>query len=58
LDVVIPIQGTWAQIRGRVDALAFEQCHVPGALAWSWTTDLCDTIQRDILEIAKRSHDI
>ncbi len=32
-----------------VDALAFEQGHVPGALAWSWATDLCDTIQRDIL---------
>jgi thiosulfate/3-mercaptopyruvate sulfurtransferase len=32
-----------------VDALAFEQGDVPGALAWSWTTDLCDTIQRDIL---------
>ena len=26
-----------------VDAIAFEQGHVPGALAWSWTIDLCDS---------------
>jgi len=32
-----------------VDAIAFEQGHVPGALAWSWTIDLCATVQRDIL---------
>lgn len=32
-----------------VDAVAFEQGHVPGAVAWSWTSHLCDTVQRDIL---------
>ena len=31
-----------------VDALAFEQGHVPGAVAWNWTTQLCDTVKRDI----------
>ena len=23
--------------------------HVPGALAWAWNTQLCDTLRRDIL---------
>ncbi len=37
------------EVEVEVDAIAFEQGHVPGALAWSWTIDLCDTVQRDIL---------
>ena len=32
-----------------VDTSAYEQGHVPGALAWNWTTDLCDTRVRDIV---------
>jgi thiosulfate/3-mercaptopyruvate sulfurtransferase len=32
-----------------VDTNAFEEGHVPGALAWNWTTQLCDRHQRDIL---------
>jgi len=36
-----------------VDALAFEQGHVPGAVAWNWTTQLCDTVKRDILPKAQ-----
>ena len=32
-----------------VDTAAYEQGHVPGALAWNWTTELCDTLVRDII---------
>ncbi|MBI3003667.1 MAG: sulfurtransferase [candidate division NC10 bacterium] len=32
-----------------VDTKAYEEGHVPGAIAWSWQTELCDTVQRDIL---------
>ena len=32
-----------------VDTTAYEQGHVPGAIAWNWTTELCDTVRRDIL---------
>jgi thiosulfate/3-mercaptopyruvate sulfurtransferase len=34
-----------------VDTSAYEQGHVPGAVAWNWTTELCDTVQRDIVPI-------
>ncbi len=32
-----------------VDTAAYEQGHVPGAVGWNWTTDLCDTLVRDIV---------
>jgi thiosulfate/3-mercaptopyruvate sulfurtransferase len=32
-----------------VDTSAYDEGHVPGAIAWSWKTDLCDTVRRDIL---------
>jgi thiosulfate/3-mercaptopyruvate sulfurtransferase len=32
-----------------VDTTAYEQGHVPGAIAWNWTTELCDTLVRDIV---------
>ncbi|HEY7020119.1 MAG TPA: sulfurtransferase [Ktedonobacterales bacterium] len=32
-----------------VDTTAYEQGHVPNAIAWNWTTELCDTIVRDIV---------
>jgi len=32
-----------------VDTQAYEEGHVPGAIAWNWTTDLCDTVERDIV---------
>jgi thiosulfate/3-mercaptopyruvate sulfurtransferase len=32
-----------------VDTAAYDQGHVPGAIAWSWNTQLCDTVRRDIL---------
>ena len=31
-----------------VDTTAYNQGHVPGAVGWNWTTDLCDTRVRDI----------
>jgi thiosulfate/3-mercaptopyruvate sulfurtransferase len=32
-----------------VDTKAYDEGHVPGALAWAWDTQLCDTVRRDIL---------
>jgi thiosulfate/3-mercaptopyruvate sulfurtransferase len=32
-----------------VDTTAYEQGHVPNAIAWNWTTQLCDTVVRDVI---------
>lgn len=32
-----------------VDTAAYDLGHIPGAVAWAWNTQLCDTVQRDIL---------
>ncbi len=32
-----------------VDTSAYEQGHIPGAIGWNWTTQLCDTVRRDII---------
>jgi thiosulfate/3-mercaptopyruvate sulfurtransferase len=32
-----------------VDTSGYQQGHVPGAIGWNWTTDLCDTLVRDIV---------
>ncbi|HEY2013636.1 MAG TPA: rhodanese-like domain-containing protein, partial [Bryobacteraceae bacterium] len=32
-----------------VDTKAYDEGHVPGAIAWAWNTQLCDTVRRDIL---------
>jgi thiosulfate/3-mercaptopyruvate sulfurtransferase len=32
-----------------VDTKAYEEGHAPGATAWAWNTELCDTLVRDIL---------
>ena len=32
-----------------VDTSAYEQGHIRGAIAWNWTTQLCDTVRRDII---------
>src|ERR1700733_15147036 len=31
-----------------VDTKAYDESHVPGAIAWAWNTQLCDTVIRDI----------
>src|SRR4029453_8931110 len=36
-----------------VDTAAYDQGHVPGAAGWNWTTELCDTLVRDIVPMAK-----
>ena len=36
-----------------VDTKAYEEGHVPGAVAWSWNTQLCDTVRRDIVPKAR-----
>jgi len=36
-----------------VDTTAFDQGHVPGAAGWNWTTELCDTLVRDIVPANK-----
>ena len=41
-----------------VDTKAYDEGHVPGAIAWAWNTQLCDTVVRDILpKAAVRSID-
>ena len=40
-----------------VDTTAYDQGHVPGAAAWNWTTQLCDTLVRDIIP-AKKLEDL
>jgi thiosulfate/3-mercaptopyruvate sulfurtransferase len=36
-----------------VDTTAYDQGHVPGAAGWNWTTQLCDTLVRDIIPVNK-----
>ena len=36
-----------------VDTAAYDQGHVPGAIGWTWTTELCDTLVRDIIPADK-----
>src|SRR5207248_8026540 len=36
-----------------VDTKAYDEAHVPGAIAWAWNTQLCDTLRRDILSTAQ-----
>ena len=36
-----------------VDTTSYDQGHVPGAAGWNWTTELCDTLVRDIVPKAK-----
>ncbi len=32
-----------------VDTSAYEQSHIPGAVAWNWTSQLSDGVRRDII---------
>ncbi|HEX3742826.1 MAG TPA: sulfurtransferase [Bryobacteraceae bacterium] len=32
-----------------VDTKAYQEAHIPGAIAWSWHTQLCDSVRREIL---------
>ena len=32
-----------------VDAKSYAEGHIPGAVAWAWGSQLCDTLRRDIL---------
>ncbi len=36
-----------------VDTASYEQGHVPGAVGWNWSTQLCDTVRRDIIPKAQ-----
>src|ERR1700759_3745661 len=36
-----------------VDTTAYDQGHVPGSAGWNWTTELCDTVVRDIVPANK-----
>ncbi|MFQ5753180.1 MAG: sulfurtransferase [bacterium] len=33
-----------------VDTKAYDEGHIPGAVGWNWQTQLCDIIQRDIIQ--------
>jgi len=32
-----------------VDTTAYNEGHIPGAIAWDWSRQLCDTLRRDII---------
>jgi len=32
-----------------VDTKAWDEGHIPGAVAWNWNSQLCDTLRRDIM---------
>jgi thiosulfate/3-mercaptopyruvate sulfurtransferase len=34
-----------------VDTKAYDDGHIPGAVGWNWQTQLCDTLQRDIISM-------
>ena len=36
-----------------VDTGTYDQGHVPGAVAWNWSTQLCDTLTRNIIPAGK-----
>src|SRR5215472_4963056 len=36
-----------------VDTNAYNEGHVPGAIAWAWNAQLCETVRRDILSQAQ-----
>jgi thiosulfate/3-mercaptopyruvate sulfurtransferase len=36
-----------------VDTTAYDQGHIPGAVGWNWSTQLCDTLVRDIVPAGK-----
>jgi thiosulfate/3-mercaptopyruvate sulfurtransferase len=36
-----------------VDTTSYDQGHVPGSAGWNWTTELCDTLVRDIVPAGK-----
>src|SRR5215510_7567190 len=36
-----------------VDTKAYEEGHLPNAVGWAWNTQLCDTVQRDIIPKAQ-----
>jgi len=36
-----------------VDTAAYDQGHLPGAVGWNWSTQLCDTLVRDIIPAKK-----
>ncbi len=35
-----------------VDTASYEEGHVPGAVGWAWSSQLCDTVRRDIVPAA------
>jgi thiosulfate/3-mercaptopyruvate sulfurtransferase len=32
-----------------VDTAAYDQGHIPGSIGWNWSTQLCDTVVRDVI---------
>ena len=36
-----------------VNTMAYEEGHMPGAIAWDWHTQLSDSLRRDILSKAQ-----
>ena len=36
-----------------VDTSAYDEGHIAGAIGWAWNTQLCDTVQRDIIPVGE-----
>ena len=36
-----------------VDENAYQEGHIPGAIGWNWSSQLCDTVRRDIIQRAE-----
>lgn len=36
-----------------VDTKAYDEGHIPNSLGWNWATQLCDTVQRDVIPKAQ-----
>jgi thiosulfate/3-mercaptopyruvate sulfurtransferase len=32
-----------------MDTTSYDESHIPGAIGWNWQTQLCDTVQRDVI---------
>ena len=42
-------EGNMRVVEVDADTSAYEQGHIPGAVGWNWTNQLCDTVIRDII---------
>lgn len=49
LDEIASSDGPYRLVEVDVDTAAYDEGHIPGAVAWSWTDDLNDPVRRDVV---------